>query len=559
MLGVISRSPGEVEPVFQAMLKNAVRICEAKFGHIYRWNGDVLSLAATHNTPPAYEALRRAPHRPGSRSPTARVIATKTLVHVVDMRVDEAYKERDPPIVEAVELAGMRTFVCVPMLKENELIGVFSLYRQEVRPFTNKQIELVQNFAAQAVIAIENTRLLNELRESLQQQTATAEVLSVISSSTGELEPVFNSMLENATRICEAKFGAMYFREGGNFRTVAMHGAPQALVDARLHKLRHPGPNTALGRTIQTKDVVQIEDITADQAYAERDPQRVAAVELGGVRTLLSVPLLKDDEVIGTISIYREVVQLFADKQIELVKNFAAQAVIAIENARLLNELRESLQQQTATADVLRVISSSPGELQPVFQAMLENATRICEAKFGTLYGFDGKMFHLAAQFGTPPELAEFQRQRGPFQPLPGGHLDCVMRTKRVSHTADATADAVISAGPTASLGGARSYVGVPMLKDNELIGATHHLSAGSPTVHRASKLRWCRTSPPKPSSPSRMRGCSMNCGNRYSSKRPRRTCSRSSPARRANSSLYSGPYWRMPRASVTRSLAICG
>jgi GAF domain-containing protein len=217
VLGVIGRSPGELEPVFQAMLENAVRICEAKFGHIYRWNGDVLSLAATYNTPPAYEALRRAPHRPGSRSPTARVVTTKTIVHVIDMKAEESYKERDPRIVEAVELAGMRTYLGVPMLKENELIGVLALYRNEVRPFTDKQIELLQNFAAQAVIAIENARLLNELRqrtndltESLEQQTATADVLRIISSSPGELKPVFQAMLDSATRICEAKFGTLF-------------------------------------------------------------------------------------------------------------------------------------------------------------------------------------------------------------------------------------------------------------------------------------------------------------------------------------------------------------
>jgi GAF domain-containing protein len=470
VLGVISRSPGEVEPVFQAMLKNAVRICEAKFGHIYRWNGDVLSLAATHNTPPAYEALRRAPHRPGSRSPTARVIATKTLVHVVDMRVDEAYKERDPPIVEAVELAGMRTFVCVPMLKENELIGVFSLYRQEVRPFTNKQIELVQNFAAQAVIAIENTRLLNELRESLQQQTATAEVLSVISSSPGDLKPVFDAILENATRICQASFGALHLAEGNVYRNAATYNVPPAYAEApQREPMVSMSGNTALARVAKTKSAVQIADVAIDPAYRE-DPQRQKFVTLTGARTLISVPMLKDDALIGVITVYRLEVQSFTDKQIELLQNFAAQAVIAIENTRLLNELRQSLEQQTATADVLRVISSSPGELAPVFQAMLENAIRICDAKFGTLLRRDGDAFRLAAGIGIPPELAEFHRQHETFQPVPGSPLDRAMRTKRVSHTADEAAEAAPS--PPATLAGARSIVCVPMLKDDTLSGA---------------------------------------------------------------------------------------
>jgi two-component system, NtrC family, sensor kinase len=309
-----------------------------------------------------------------------------------------------------------------------------------------------------------------DLAESLEQQTATSEVLRVISSSPGELEPVFQAMLENATRICEAKFGTMYFRESDGFRAVAMHGAPPAYVESRLHKLVHPGPATGIGRVLQTKQAVQIEDASTDQGYSERDPMRVSAVELGGVRTLLDVPMLKENEVIGAVAIYREVVRPFTDKQVALVQNFANQAVIAIENTRLLNELRQSLEQQTATADVLRVISSSPGQLEPVFQAMLENAVRICEAKFGTLYRFDGEMYQMAASVGTPPEFDEFQRRRGPFRPTPGIILDQIMRTKQMSHCADVAAEPVNAA--TARLGGARSIVGVPMLKDDLLIGA---------------------------------------------------------------------------------------
>ncbi len=366
----------------------------------------------------------------------------------------------------------------MPLLREGVPLGIITMWKTEVAPFTDRQIELITTFADQAVIAIENARLFEaeqlrtrELTESLEQQTATSEVLRVISSSPGELEPVFTAMLENAVRICGAKFGAMSFREGDDFRTVAMHGVPtKAYVDKRLHTLRHPGPNTGLGRVVRTKAVVQIEDISADRAYAERDPQRVAAVELGGVRTLLCVPLLKDNEVIGVISIYRQEVLPFTEKQIALVENFAAQAVIAIENTRLLNELRQSLEQQTATADVLRVISSSPGDLEPVFQAMLENATRICEAKFGTLFRFDGKAFQVAAGVGTPPELAEFERRRGPFQPELGSRIERIVGTKQVIHITDDAAEDVPS--PPTRLAGARSIVAVPMLKGDVLIGA---------------------------------------------------------------------------------------
>jgi len=476
VLSVISSSPGELEPVFQAMLENATRICDTKFAQLFAYADGMFRMLSGQNIPPEMAEFQRHPRVWGSDTAFGRLARDKQTVHVLDTLADSMSANSDVGRQMSIK-SGVRTLLAVPMIKDNELVGAFCIYRSEVQSFTDKQIALVTNFAAQAVIAIENARLLNELRESLQQQTATSEVLSVISSSGGELESVFNSMLKNATRICEAKFGAMYFREGDDFRTVAMHGAPQALVDARLHKLRHPGPNTALGRTVQTKDAVQIEDIAADQAYTERDPQRVAAVELGGVRTLLSVPLLKDDEVIGAISIYRDVVRLFADKQIELVKNFAAQAVIAIENARLLNELRqrttdltESLEQQTATSEVLNVISSSPGELEPVFQTILEKAVRICDAKFGNLFRFDGEKLHPAAQFNTPAALLDALTRRGPFEATPGSSLDRVMRTKQVFHTAGMVAEAVRGLSPT--LGGARSQVTVPMLKEDALIGA---------------------------------------------------------------------------------------
>src|SRR5262249_50484347 len=286
--------------------------------------------------------------------------------------------------------------------------------------------------------AIENVRLFDgvqartrELTESLEQQTATAEVLRVISRSPGDLDPVFQAMLGNAVRICEASFGALLRFEGGVWRSAAMLGVPPAFAEFWQRGLQRPGPRTALGRVIETRRTVHIADVTTEPAYVEGDPIFVAAVNLGRFRTVLTVPMLKDNELIGVLAIYRQEVRPFTDKQIDLVTNFAAQAVIAIENTRLLSELRESLQQQTATADVLQIISSSPGELEPVFQAMLENATRICEAKFGVLFRFDGHAFHFAAEVGTPAELVEFRRQSGPFVPASNTHLARVMRTKQ--------------------------------------------------------------------------------------------------------------------------------
>ena len=316
VLRVISTSPGELEPVFQAMLENAVRICEAKFGTLYLRAGDAFRAAALHNAPPAFvEFWQRGPHRPGPSTVLSRVLRTKEVVHISDITADQAYTERDPLFIAAAELGGFRTVLAVPMLKETDVLGAIYIYRQEVRPFSNKQIALLASFASQAVIAIENTRLLNELRESLQQQTATADVLKVISSSPGELEPVFQAMLENATRICHAKFGVLQLYEGRAFRIGAVHNAPPAFAEAmaRRELLMRPTPQHPFTRMVTTKEVVQIADLTDSPAYKERDYGVVMLVELARARTFLAVPMLKENEVVGVIAIYRQDVLTFAD------------------------------------------------------------------------------------------------------------------------------------------------------------------------------------------------------------------------------------------------------
>ena len=332
VLRVISSSPGELEPVFQAMLENATRICEAKFGTLWLREGDAFRAVALHNAPPAYAEARRRELRlrPPPDTALGRATSTKQVVQIDDITT-HVY---DPDWLAAIELGNYRTVVCVPMLKDDELIGAISIFRQEVRRFTDKQVDLLRNFAAQAVIAIENTRLLNELRESLQQQTATSEVLRVISSSPGELEPVFQAMLENAVRICEAGFGSMVLYDGDVFRRVALHDAPAGFAALQDRDPIVPRSARSLYRLAETKQLVHIADM------ASESPEEPIA-KLAGGKSLLIVPMLKENELVGAIGIYRQEVRPFSDKQIALVQNFAAQAVIAIENARLLRELRD--------------------------------------------------------------------------------------------------------------------------------------------------------------------------------------------------------------------------
>jgi GAF domain-containing protein len=396
VLKVISRSTFDLQTVFKTIIANAVRLCHAHMGAVHLFDGKLVDIVAFHNFPPkavkVLQGMYPRPPRPDQAS--GRAILTGQVAEIEDMLADPQYTRK-------VTVAGQwGSILAVPMLRDGAPIGAIVITRNEVGRFADRHIELLKTFADQAGIAIENTRLLNELRqrtadltESLEQQTATSEVLGVISSSPAELEPVFQAILANATRLCGAKFAGLNLCDGEVLRYAASYNVPPEYADMRLRdRLWRPHPRSGIAEVMRTKQPVQIDDLRTSPAYLDGDSTPRAIVDMGGARTMIQIPMLKDDKLVGVVGIYRQEVRPFSDKQIDLVKNFAAQAVIAIENTRLLNELRqrttdltESLEQHTATSEVLRVISSSPGELEPVFQAMLENAVRISRGYFRKL------------------------------------------------------------------------------------------------------------------------------------------------------------------------------
>jgi class 3 adenylate cyclase/putative methionine-R-sulfoxide reductase with GAF domain len=481
VLGVINSSPGDLAPVFGAMLEKATALCEASFGTLATYDGELFAPAAAHGVPPAFAAFRskRGAFSAPSGSSLERVRNGESLVHIADVATDPG--QASTPLVE---LGGCQALVCVALRKDNNLLGAITAYRQEPRPFTDRQIALLENFAAQAVIAMENARLLTETREALEQQTATTEVLQVINSSPGDLAPVFDAMLERAMRLCEAAFGQLDTYDGAEFRTVALRGVPAAFSGHLGHGSRVYGPGTGPARMLAGERVLYHRDLKDEDVYRNGDPHRRALVDLGGARSSLQVALVKDETFLGFITLFRQEVRPFTQKQTVLLQNFAAQAVIAMENVRLLTETREALEQQTATAEVLQVINSSPGDLAPVFEAILERAHALCGASRGTLFLYDGKVFSAVASHGYPGGPGGYsldlpERPRA-ITASEYPRFGALLAGERLIHVPDlAQLDDPI-ARTVAERGGVRTNLLLPLRKDDALLGV---LSCNRPEV----------------------------------------------------------------------------
>ena len=474
VLRVISSSPGAIEPVFKHMLDSAVRICDAKFGNIYLVERDTVRLVATHNTPPAFIEFRK--HTPPStdpNTPSGRLLRTREVVHIADLAAEQSYRERHPGVVAAVELLGERTSLHVPMLKDSELVGYLSIYRQEVRPFSEKQIALVENFATQAVIAIENTRLFNELQQSLQQQTATADVLKVVSRSTFDLQAVLGTLIELAARLCEADIAAIHRHEETGYRQFATYGHAQDFSEYLANHLASaPARGSVVGRTIAEGTAVHILDVLDDPEYTLLEYQKQT-----GFRTGLGVPLLRGGEPIGVIFLARRSVRPFTDKQIEVVQTFADQAVIAIENARLLNELRQRtdelsdlLERQTATSEVLKVISRSTFDLQAVFDTLVKSAARLCRAEKANIALLKDGLLSYRAGYGFAPAYMNYIRSRR-IQADRGSINGRAVVEGKVVHVRDVMEDAEFALHEAQKIGKFRTALGVPLLREGMPIG----------------------------------------------------------------------------------------
>jgi signal transduction histidine kinase len=472
--------------VFEAILEKAHTLCGATLGSLQIADGQHIGSVAERGVPDDLAKLLRGPTHLSDQLPYWPLIGGERFVQIADF-VAHSAQYRNPISLKVIELGSIRTLLWVPLRKDRAFLGQIVAGRQEVRPFTDREIRLLENFAAQAVIAMENARLITEQREALEQQTATAEVLQVINASPGDLAPVFDAMLEKAMRLCGAAFGLLFIHDGETVEIFASRDVPPNYLDfVRRHPPRNDDASNH-ARAMREQAVLNIADLRQTAPFVDQVPYAVAAVEQGGVRSLLLVPLVKEANSVGIIALFRQEVLPFIDRQVAVLRNFAAQAVIAMENARLLIETREALEQQTATAEVLQVINSSPGDLAPVFDTMLEKAIRSCEAEFGILRTWDEGLFHLVAARGDQ-RLIEWTRRRGPFRPDDDDDtpLGRIVRGEEVVRIADVLAEPAYQTSvgfrAMADASGFRSGITLALRKDAALLGTI--------TVYRKKGIR---------------------------------------------------------------------
>ncbi len=474
VLKIIGRSAFDLQPVFDTIAENAVRLCEAERAYIFRFDGEVLRAVASFNAGPENkEWVYRNPIVPGRHSVSARSALERRTVQVPDVQADPEYayalRDVDP----------IRTTLAVPILNGTDLIGTITIYRLEIKPFTEKQIKLVETFADQAVIAIENVRLFDEvqartedLRESLQQQTATADVLKVISRSTFDLKAVLTTLVQSARELCNAQKGMVLLRDGDIYRLRMQLGYPSEFEQYIVDNPIVPSPYSGAGRAAFTGQVAHFPDVRADPDYRLTEGLRI-----GNYRALLSIPLLREGEVMGVFSLARDEAGPFTPRQIEVVQTFADQAVIAIENVRLFDEvqartedLRESLQQQTATADVLKVISRSTFDLPAVLQTLVESAARLCDAEKATITRQKDGVFFRSEAYGFSDEFMDYARTV-PVIPDRGSAIGRALLEGVVVHIPDVQADPDYTFTEGQRLGGFRTILGVPMLREGVPLG----------------------------------------------------------------------------------------
>ena len=469
VLEVISRSAFDLQPVFETVAESSVRLCGADRAFIFRFDGELLRMVAAYNTPQEFKDwVSQNPIRPGRHSGSARAALERRTIHIPDVLADPEYS------YGAKDVEAIRTILGVPILKGEELLGVMMIYHLEVRPFTDKQIALVETFAGQAAIAIDNVRLFDAvqqrtsaLSEALEQQTATSDVLNVMSRSTFELQPVLDTIVQTASRLCDAEFALIFRLQDGKYHLAAANNATAIFVQHAATNPIAPGRGSLIGRTALEQKTVHLPDCLADAEYNYFEYQRS-----GQYRTMLGVPLLREGIPIGAIGLMRSVVKPFTEKQIELVTTFADQAVIAIENVRLFDdvqkrtqELTESLQQQTATADVLKVISRSAFDLHIVLDTLLQSAARLCEADQGTITQRKGDTFYRSVSYGFPAAFAEYVKDR----PVELGRDTATGRALlegKVIHIPDVRADPDYTWTEAQRLGDFRTILGVPMLRE---------------------------------------------------------------------------------------------